>query len=120
MRTEKPKRAARKPAKKAKTPKKAAPVVHPTTLKLPGDLKERIAKLAEASEKTPHAFLLETVKREVEKAELRRDFYEAGRQSWEEFKRTGTYYEFDDVADYLRRRARGERVSRPKAKTWRG
>lgn len=43
----------------------------PTTLKLPGSLKERIAPLAEAAGKSAHAWMVEALERQAGLAEAR-------------------------------------------------
>jgi hypothetical protein len=40
-----------------------------TSLKLPEDLKRRIERLANAANKTPHAFMVEALAREAERSE---------------------------------------------------
>lgn len=45
-----------------------------TRLRFPEDLKHRIKRLASAADKTPHAFMVEALVREAERAELRRRF----------------------------------------------
>ena len=42
-----------------------------TSLKLPEGLKRRIERLAASARKSPHAFMVETLAREAERAELR-------------------------------------------------
>ncbi len=45
-----------------------------TSLKLPDDLKRRIARLAASSGQTPHAFMVDALAREAERSELRQRF----------------------------------------------
>ena len=46
----------------------------PTTIKLPDELKERIAPLADAAGKTPHAWMVEALERQADLAEAREAF----------------------------------------------
>ena len=45
-----------------------------TTLKLPDELKARIAAAADSAGKSPHAFMVAALEAETRRAELRRDF----------------------------------------------
>ena len=45
-----------------------------TTLKLPDDLKARIARLAEETGRSPHGFMVDALERQVSRAERWRDF----------------------------------------------
>ena len=49
----------------------------PTTLKLPDELKDRIARLAKAAGITPHAFMVQALGAQAELAERRREFVAA-------------------------------------------
>lgn len=51
-----------------------------TTLRLPDDLKARIARLAKRSGKAPYSIMLEAIAQKVEEEELRASFHaEIGR-----------------------------------------
>jgi len=85
-----------------------------TSLKLPDDLKERIAELAIGVAQTPHAYMVEAIAQKVARDEKRRDFLEAGRESLEEFQRTGVAYAHDDVWRHVRARLEGKRAAKPR------
>jgi predicted DNA-binding protein len=73
-----------------------------TTLKLPPELKERIAKVIGDTGQTAHAFMLEAIRRHTEHAEKRRDFVIAARVAREEFGRTGKAGDWAAVRDRYR------------------
>jgi predicted transcriptional regulator len=85
-----------------------------TSLKLSEQLKARIASLAEEQGKSPHAYMVDALEQQAERAERRREFLAAGRASAEEFDRTGIGYAFEDVERYIVALAAGKKVPRPK------
>jgi len=88
----------------------------PTTIKLPDALKERIAPLADAAGKTPHAWMVEALERQADLAEAREAFIQDAEASAAEVDAGGALYAAEDVASYLFARATGKRsVARPKA-----
>src|ERR1700751_2024737 len=89
------------------------------SLKLPGDLKRRIERLARASNKTPHAFMVEALAREAERLELRARFADEAARSEEEAPPSGKAFELAATFDYLTARASGAKARRPKARAWR-
>lgn len=90
-----------------------------TSLKLPEDLKRRIERLANAANKTPHAFMVEALAREAERSELRARFADQAASSEEEAISSGRALELAATFDYLAARASGAKVRRPKARVWR-
>ena len=88
----------------------------PTTIKLPDALKERIAPLADAAGKTPHAWMVEALERQADLAEAREAFIQDAEASAAEVDAGGALYAAEDVASYLFARAAGKRsAARPKA-----
>ena len=90
-----------------------------TSLKLPEGLKRRIEQLASAANKTPHAFMVEALAREAERAELRARFAGEAARSEEEAFDSGKAFELAAAFDYLAARVSGVRARRPKARAWR-
>lgn len=89
-----------------------------TTLKLPEELKLRIAQLAESAGKTPHAFMVEALEAETQRSELRRDFVGAALRAEEEVAQYGEVYSMDAVHRYFHDKlnsATGKTAKRPKA-----
>jgi len=89
----------------------------PNRIKLPGALKERIAPLADAAGKTPHAWMVEALERQVEFAEARESFIRDAEASAAEVDAGGDLYAAKSVVSYLNARAAGKRcVARRKAR----
>lgn len=90
-----------------------------TSLKLPEELKRRIKRLAGAANKTPHAFMVEILSQEADRAEIRERFARDAALSERETLQSGKAVPLETAFDYLEARAAGKRVRRPRARTWR-
>jgi predicted transcriptional regulator len=86
----------------------------PTTIKLPEELKERIAPLAEATGVTPHAWMIEALQRQASLAEARANFIAEAASAAREVDAGGPLYAAEDVFTYILARASGRKVARPK------
>ncbi len=60
-----------------------------TTLKLPEQLKKRLASLAKSAGKTPHAWMIEALETQATLAEKRRGFIDDARAAEKEVEETG-------------------------------
>ena len=86
-----------------------------TTLKLPEDLKERIAAAAAAAGKTSHAFMVEAITSQTALAERRSAFVAAAQRAEQEVAEYGLVYDADEVFSYLQDKLKGKQAKRPKA-----
>jgi predicted transcriptional regulator len=73
-----------------------------TTLKLPDELKARIAVAAEQTGKTPHAFMVEALRMQTELAERRREFVQSALLAEQEVAQYGLVYDADEVFSHMR------------------
>lgn len=89
-----------------------------TTIRLSDELKSRIAEAAERAGITPHGFILGALEEKVGEAELRARFLDEAQQRWRSFVADGQALAWDDMRDYLGRRARGESATPPAKKTF--
>lgn len=85
-----------------------------TTLKLPEELKARIASAAQASGKSPHAFMVEALETQARLAELRQSFIDDAISSATKVDAGGTLYAMEDVQAYILARTSGKTAKRPK------
>lgn len=85
----------------------------PTTLKLPFELKKRIAPLARKSGKTAHAWMLDALEREAGLSELRENFIQDAMASAKQIDEAGPLYAAEDVHAYLAARIAGKAARRP-------
>ena len=90
-----------------------------TSLKLPDDLKRRIERLAGSAGQTPHAFMVEALSREAERAELRERFAADATESEREALTSGKAFGLGAAFDYLSDRVSGKKARRPRARAWR-
>lgn len=85
------------------------------SLKLPDDLKHRIQRLARGANKTPHAFMIEALAREVRRSELEAQrFADAAARSEQEALSSEKAFGLAAAFDYLAARAAGAKSRRPK------
>lgn len=89
------------------------------TLKIPPELKERVASVVEGTDKSPHAFMVEAIEQQTLLAEKRRSFVADALAARRNFERTGKVYAFEDVRRYFAARVAGKRARKPKLKRWR-
>jgi predicted transcriptional regulator len=90
-----------------------------TTIKLPDDLKVRIADVVKDSGKSAHAFMVDAIEQQTRLAELRRQFVGDALTAEAEAMRTGMGFSAADVHAYIEGLAKGRKVTRPRAKRWR-
>ncbi len=88
------------------------------TLKVPAELKARIAKIAKKTGRSPHAFMLEALERQTSREEGIEAFVAEAAASDRAIDKGEEVYAAEDVHAWLTRLARGEKVPRPKP--WRG
>ena len=87
-----------------------------TTIRLPEELKERIAEAAERTGKSSHAFILDAIAESVDEEERRYDFHETAEQRYAEIVASGMTIPWSRMRAYLENQLSGRRISRPKAR----
>ena len=87
-----------------------------TTIRLPGALKARIAKAAEAAGTTSHNFILEAIAEKAELAERRAEFHALADQRWAEFLETGESIPWEEARAYFKAKVAGKAAKRPVAR----
>ncbi len=90
-----------------------------TSLKLPDELKRRIAKAAANVGQTPHAYMVDVLEREAERAELRERFANDAAESEREALGGGKAHSLAAAFDYLEARVAGQPARRPRPRAWR-
>ena len=86
------------------------------SLRIPPEVKKKVARLAEAQDTTSHAFMLEAIREKVEADEARAAFHAEGRRRLARMKKTGLGIPAEDVLAYFRALAAGKNPQRPKAR----
>lgn len=87
-----------------------------TTIRLPEDLKARIAAAAERAGTTSHNFILQAIAEKAEQEELRSDFNKVAEERYARIVATGKTIPWQEMRKYLEDRLEGKRVKRPVAK----
>lgn len=87
-----------------------------TTIRLPDDLKARVASAAERAGKTTHSFILEAIAEKAELEEQRTDFYAEADARFAEIVETGATIPWAEMRRYLEDRVAGKSVPHPVAK----
>ena len=88
-----------------------------TTIRLPQDLKERIARAAARVGTTTHSFILEAISEKAEQEERRGEFQDTAEQRYAEIVASGKTVPWNEMRRYLERRLAGKKTARPKART---
>ena len=86
----------------------------PTTLRLPDELKDRIAASGAGRRRIAACGMVEAIERQAALAEARASFVQAAEQSAREVDAGGALYAAEDVIDYLVARTATGRAHRPK------
>ncbi len=89
-----------------------------TSLKLPNELKQRAAVVAQRQGITSHAFMIGAIEQAAAIAESRAKFVAEAEAARKLTLKSGKGYDADDVHTYLRNRAAGKKSTRPRAKSW--
>ncbi|MBA3457747.1 MAG: ribbon-helix-helix protein, CopG family [Deltaproteobacteria bacterium] len=87
-----------------------------TTIRLPKDLKARVAKAAERARTTSHSFILEAIAEKAEQDEGRADFEATADQRYAKIVASGKTIPWADMRRYLEDRAAGKKAAKPVAK----
>jgi len=87
-----------------------------TTIRLPDELKERVARMAEARGLTPHAFILHAIEERTSEEEEQVAFHALAMERLAEYRASGEAVPWEDARRYLEARAAGRKLAAPKAR----
>lgn len=87
-----------------------------TTIRLPEDLKARVAAAAKRSGTTAHAFILEAIAEKTQQAELRADFDAVAERRYADIVASGQTIPWTEMRKYLEVRVTGKSAKRPVAR----
>ncbi|MGN6707282.1 MAG: ribbon-helix-helix protein, CopG family [Rhodanobacter sp.] len=87
-----------------------------TTIRLPDELKARVAEAAKQAGTTSHNFILEAIAEKTDLAAQRADFHAMADQRYAEFLETGMSIPWEEARAYLKSRLAGKAVKRPLAR----
>lgn len=83
------------------------------TLKLDKDIKDRLKKLGEARDRTPHWLMVDAVKSYVEREEKREAFRSEVLKDYEQYQRDGLHVTDEEANTWLNQLANGLDVEPP-------
>ena len=89
-----------------------------TSIKLPDVLKKRIARIVKDTEQSAHAFMVEAIRQETERAEKRRGFLADAYVARAEFQRTRAGYALAEAKAHYRAKLQGRRSRKPRLRSW--
>ena len=84
------------------------------SLRIPEDVKKRVARLAGAQDTTAHAFMVDAIREKLEAAEARAAFHSEAKRRLARMKKSGHGIPAREVFAYLERRARGGKPALPR------
>jgi len=87
-----------------------------TTIRLPEDLKARVAAAAKRSGTTTHNFILEAIAKKTEQDDLRADFDAIAEDRYARIVAAGKTISWQEMRGYLEGRLVGKEVKRPAAR----
>lgn len=87
-----------------------------TTIRLPDELKTRVAAAAKRSGTTTHNFILEAIANKTTQDELRADFDTVAEDRYARIVATGKTISWQEMRGYLEDRVAGKKVNRPAAR----
>jgi predicted transcriptional regulator len=87
-----------------------------TTIRIPDDLKARVAAAAKREGKTAHSFILEAIAEKAEQEERRSDFDDVAERRFADIVASGKTIPWGEMRSYLEDRLAGKATRRPTAK----
>lgn len=87
-----------------------------TTIRLPQDLKARVAAAADRAGLTTHGFILQAIAEKADEAEQRGALQALAGRRYEEIAGSGRTIRWNEMRDYLRARVGGRKARRPVAR----
>jgi len=87
-----------------------------TTIRLPEELKARVAAAAKHAGTTAHGFILEAIAEKAAQEELRADFVAAAEERYAGIVATGKTIPWQEMRGYLEERLAGKAAKRPAAR----
>lgn len=84
----------------------------PVAIKIDGDTKVRVKRLADARQRTPHWLMREAIKQYVDRDEKREAFRQDSHQAWKAFRASGQHVTADQADAWMAQLEQGVAVPR--------
>jgi predicted transcriptional regulator len=85
-----------------------------TSIKLDDELKNRVQRLADLRQRSPHWLMREAIAQYVEREEKRESFRQEALASWQHYQETGLHLTFEEADSWLAKLEAGEETELPK------
>jgi predicted transcriptional regulator len=72
-----------------------------TSLKIDDVMKDRIRRLADARDRSPHWIMREAIREYVDREESRESFLQAATAAWHDYRETGLHITGEEALDWL-------------------
>lgn len=86
------------------------------TIRLPNDLKSRVAAAAERAGTTAHGFILEAIAEKADRTERSADFHDTAKKRYAKIVASGKTIPWQKTRGYLEARVAGKTAARPAAR----
>jgi predicted transcriptional regulator len=90
-----------------------AAAIRPVAIKLDPDTRERVKRLADARDRTPHWLMREAISQYVEREEKREAFRQEGIQAWNDYQATGLHVTASEADAWLAKLEEGQEIEPP-------
>ena len=87
--------------------------VRPVAIKLDTDIKERVKRLADARQRTPHWLMREAIGQYVEREEKRESFRRDAVKAWDEYQASGLHATLEEADAWLEKLEAGQDIEPP-------
>ncbi len=87
--------------------------IHSTTIKIEESIKNRVKRLAESRQRTPHWLMLEAIHEYVDREEKREVLRLDGIRAWNEYQATGFHVTFEEADAWLTQLSDGQNIAPP-------
>jgi predicted transcriptional regulator len=87
-----------------------------TTIRLPDDLKARVAAAAERAGTTAHSFILEAIAEKADAEDRRGDFHDEAEKRYAEIVASGKAIPWSEMRSFMQQRAQGRKQRPPAAR----
>lgn len=92
------------------------PKLSTTSVKLDGQIKERVRRLASARRRSPHWVMREAIEEYVEREEKREQFRQDALAAWAHYQTTGLHVTAEEADAWLARLEAGKNAAPPKCR----
>lgn len=90
-----------------------AATIRPVAIKIDPETRERVKRLADARQRTPHWLMREAITQYVEREEKREAFRQDTLKAWEQYRATGLHAGAEEADAWLAQLEQGKDVEPP-------